>query len=71
MALIKNALFSPLTVELLHGKVILLGPRATQTITEEEFQSPGCQKLFRAGKVNVLPQPEATGHEATGHSETH
>jgi hypothetical protein len=59
MAIIKNALWSPLTVELLKGKVILLSPRETQTITDEEFQSDGFQQLFRAGKIHVLPQPPA------------
>jgi len=48
-----------LTVELLKGKVILLSPRETQTITDEEFQSDGFQQLFRAGKIHVLPQPPA------------
>ena len=58
MATIKNALWTPLTVELLHGKMILLSPRGTQTITDEEFHADGFQQLFRAGKIHVLP-PQA------------
>jgi hypothetical protein len=55
MAMIKNALWGPLTVELHGGKMILLGPRRTQTITDAEFQSPGCQQLYRAGKIYLVP----------------
>jgi hypothetical protein len=35
--------------------MILLGPRRTQTITDAEFQSPGCQQLYRAGKIYLVP----------------
>jgi hypothetical protein len=59
MATIKNALWSPLTVELLQGKMILLDPRGTQTITDEEFASEGFQQLFQAGKIHVLPPQPA------------
>jgi len=58
MGMIKNAAFSSLTVELLNGKMIMLGPRKTQTISDDEFQAPGVQRLLQAGKIFVVtPTP--------------
>lgn len=59
MATIKNALWSSQTVELLNGKMLLLPPRGLQTITDDEFQAAGFQRLFQAGKIYVLPEPGA------------
>jgi len=53
----KNLTYETITVELPHGKMLSLRPRGTQTITEDDFHSPGFQRLFRARKIHVLPQP--------------
>ncbi|MGA7463232.1 MAG: hypothetical protein WBW69_23555 [Candidatus Korobacteraceae bacterium] len=56
--MIKNATYSSLTVELLNGKMIMLGPRKTQTISDDEFQAAGVQRLLHAGKIYVAaPTP--------------
>jgi hypothetical protein len=56
MVAIKNALWSPLTIELSGRKTLTLKPRETQEISEQEFASEGCQQLFREEKIVVLPE---------------
>ena len=66
MAIIKNALWSSQTVELLNGKVVLLAPRGIQTISDDEFLAEGLQRLFQAGKIHVLPPSAADKKTASG-----
>jgi hypothetical protein len=51
----KNLTYETITIALPHGKMLSLGPRKTQTITEEDFHSPGFQGLFYARKIGVIP----------------
>jgi len=56
MPTIKNGCWKPVTVELLKGATIVLAARQTRTISDADFQSAGCQQLYRAGKLYVVPE---------------
>jgi hypothetical protein len=56
MAIIKNTLWSPLTIELNRGKVLTLDSRGTMEISDDDFISEGCQKAFREEKIMILTE---------------
>lgn len=51
---IKNALWSPLAIEFSKKNILTMKPRETKEIKEDEFKSPGCQKLFKEEKIFVI-----------------
>lgn len=53
---IKNALWSPLAIELSKEKILTMKPRGTETISDKDFESPGCKKLFKEEKIFVIPE---------------
>jgi hypothetical protein len=53
--MIKNVLWGTLTVELA-DRTVTLEPRGVASLSDEEFQSAGCQKLLKEEKIIVLPE---------------
>ena len=51
---IKNTSFSQLVLSLPGGKSIQLAARGSKDISEEEFNSPACQRLFAQRTIIVL-----------------
>jgi hypothetical protein len=65
MPTIKNALWSPLSVEL-EKRVIRIDPRKTEEISDADVQSPGVQKLLQSGNIYLLPEPAAPDKKTRG-----
>ncbi len=65
MPTIKNALWSPLTLDL-GGRALRLDPRKTEDISDAELQAPGLQRHLLAGDVYLLPQSEGADKKTRG-----
>jgi len=65
MPTIKNALWSPLSLEL-EGRAMRIEPRATGEITDAELQSPGVQRHLQTGNIYLLPEPPAADRKTRG-----
>ncbi len=53
---VKNTSFSQLVISLPGGTSIQIAARGSKDISEEEFNMPECQRLFKERKLIVLPE---------------
>ena len=65
MPTIKNALWSPLTLDL-GSRALRLDPRKTDDITDAELQAPALQGHLQAGNVYLLPQTDTPDKKTKG-----
>jgi hypothetical protein len=56
MPVIKETNYGVLRIQVSDEKQIVLGPRETQDITADEFESEGVQKSLREGMIAALPE---------------
>lgn len=62
---IKNKDWSPRVITLGGGKTITIPARGTTEISEEDFNSPECQRLFTKRAIIVLPVSAETPSSTT------
>jgi hypothetical protein len=55
MPAVKNLSYGSLAIQLSDNKQLKLGPRETNEISADEFESEGIQKSLREGRIAVLP----------------
>lgn len=53
---IKHLGYGSLAIQVSEEKQLVLGPRETQDISADEFNSEGIQKSLREGLIAVLPE---------------
>lgn len=56
MVKIKNMGFSQITISTAKDKTITLPGRCSKDISEEDFKTPECQRLFASHDIIVLPE---------------
>ena len=54
---VKNKSFSQLVLPLPGGRALTLPARGSVDISDEDFASPACQRLFAERLLIVLPEP--------------
>jgi hypothetical protein len=60
---VKNTSFSRLVLPLTGGRALTLPARGSVEISDEDFASPACQRLFAARLLIVLPEPRRPAPE--------
>ena len=60
---VKNKSFSQLVLPLTGGRALTLPARGSVEISEEDFASPACQRLFAERRLIILPEPRRHGTE--------
>jgi hypothetical protein len=59
----KNMGFTAVQLPLTGGRALTLPARGSVEISEEDFASPACQRLFAERRLIILPEPRRHGTE--------